>query len=668
MLVFITLISLLIAFVNFSEKFNADPLGTIQSQIIFKYQEAQIELFQYDTVANLAGIDAIYELASNGGFADKNKCGSYQNANLWSYKNSNEEYAKCIPNVEKQILVPFNKSFQDLIVTNKLNKNYFKFFANNNTKFSITGLSVLDREINISKKEPDKRIYSFKPAFTKYFDYNLSAYQAIEQFILNLEDCNNKENTKTTQNLNDCVKIKTEEFNKIIPFELKQTIITNPKIKFIDYIQTLERIKQKDCYVSFSSLKEDITFDFDVGNRVINESGNLYQTSLNFHIAEQNQNDYVPVPRVNNIKYNLKDTIKTNNLPLTPMDEIDFYKKDSKNVYFIPKSKLYNGLNLKECDYENRMFRFNLTQSKIQSYENNLEYNFAVYIEDQVEPFLSLQDFRVESKEFSQGTLLVIWKDTLSLDLKKYEIYVDNKLKKTIIPFKDVLVYDEIDWGYGNQKPFDRCRMQNAGNSLKCEYNFGAQGLFENGMSYYFNDNGEFVYVLNDLIDNQPYNIKIVAYDDDGNIFEIQKQATSKDTLPIKPLEIISPMLTVAIPPYPSIEYAAVKLNLRDPTLVLENLDGTETKDFQNKYYFYHTMGQMPSVLISNALNSGFGEPVYNVVTLAPLGLIPLKNPFRYGNQAEFLLIPVDPSINNLGVQKDNFDYNEHGEAPVSII
>lgn len=72
-------------------------IGQYQFSILMTHNKAEKALFYIDQSAKYALQQAVIDLAKNGGYSDKNDCGYYFGANLWSIQEENKALKECYP-------------------------------------------------------------------------------------------------------------------------------------------------------------------------------------------------------------------------------------------------------------------------------------------------------------------------------------------------------------------------------------------------------------------------------------------------------------------------------------------------------------------------------------------------------------------------------------------
>lgn len=638
---------------NVGSSLPETKIGSKQTDIFATVQAAQNEMFFLDLGAKYAGINSIYSLALKGGIHETNLCGNYYGKNLWNYKNPEDEYASCLPNIKTELKNEFEKTYNSFLAKNGENINY-KYFLTATPTLEIRGISLVNKEKSI---EPERK-YSYKPTTTQKYNYNFEAYNKINEFITVLnENCNEKENIQGGSELTLCVVDTLSTFNEELDdfIEIKAVYPTDSDLdlNFQQYLKELERTGYEECYFDFPKLSEEfpITYKIEsfVEEKSYSEISLLYNenkvrtsnSNLIFFMMKANRENKFEKYPGKELSYDTSKTELTYDFEggkRTEPTGLDFFKIDKNKAGFIPKKEKTDYLTYlknRPCSYENRMFIFELKEKELYPKKGEIIYSFATYVEDKKEPFISA--VKVESKEFDEGTLLIRWKHTNSLDLMNYSIFVDGTLVKKVIPWKDTKVYDSINWEYGDEKPFNTCKLDNNDAFKKCVYSFG--NTFQDLNTYYFKDSKEWVYVLNGLEDKKTYDIVIKATDDDGNTFETeQKPGISKDTLPFAPIEFQLTNDPLRTHPQTQIYTGVVGA----PLFTLFNMDGTlglESMEFK----FVH---------------SSIPLQTFNKDNLDTYYLFGASVPsYHLGVPTHYLIVQKDPSLDNLNLFVEEMGY-----------
>ena len=697
-IVFITLVVLLTAFTYYFSEKSGDDLGDSNTIIFKTYQEAQRDLVNYDVKAKSSAIDSLYHLAANSGFNKEDSCGSYYDVALLSYKNEEKDYVECIPNLEEEYENEFKENFQKTLT--KENQNNHEYFAKKiNNFFQISGFALKNKEIQIGKEE-NKRKLSYKPSFTDKINYNFTIYDLIPKFLDDVnENCKGKENNKNEKNeLDDCVDEQVKKFNKYNKnrdVEIKQNagVFKDKKESLFQDFSTLDESNFESCYYQVNKRYYYPKYDSDILNLIFRPADT--KTELFFSNISKGE----PINSKHHvINYELfwgkkeKDFIIQEDADMTTYSyeyEESVLKKISrseKNVatFNLFKCNLENPNVLcfiddetyknneefilnRPCELENRKYSFIIKDKEIYPDKGELEYKFSIYVKDVVKP--EIETLTVKDKEFDEDTSLVVWDHSLSYDITKYEVYLNGDLKKTIVPWKFVNVYNELDWKFGkSQKTFDSCMLNTDGEYTQCYYSFnGGEGQLEDNQTYYFSKTGEFVYVLKFKEDEKDFfnNVKVIAYDDDGNAAYLGVMALyPKDTLPYAPITqyVITPGLESATSTeYTSINYVGVESLLEDASLInniiseiplnidfIQNIDGSISNSLPTSRLLYHQVGTLPSINEKTDSSQLIGLTIN------------LGNVYSLTIPATFLPVYDDPSLKNIkNINLDLFGYQE---------
>ena len=658
MFVLITIIALTIVYMNVGSSLPETKIGEKQTDIFTIVQVTQNEMFFLDLGAKYAGLDSIYSLASKGGFYKENLCGEYYGKTLWSYKNKEEEYAFCMPEIERELEKEFKEDYETFLAKNGEGVDY-KYFVQENNGLEIRGISLVNKEKEI---EPERK-YSYKPTTTQKYDYKLKAYDKINEFIERLnENCNEKEDikggTELTLCVDDVLTAFEDELEGFIELKIIQPTDENVDLNFKQVLKEIERTGYEECYFNFPKLGNNFPLTYEIENfgaeKMYSEIGLFYnknkirtfEIDLLFYIIKPNQEQSLITYPDKTIKYDVAATELIYDFEgserIEPA-ELDFFKKDRNKAGFIPKKEKIDFstyLRNRPCSYENRMFMFELKEKELYLEKGEIVYSFGVYVEDKKEPFIPA--VKIESKEFDEGTLLIKWKHTSSLDLMNYTIFVDGNLVKKVVPWKEVNIYDSINWEYGDKKPFNTCKMDDEGEFKKCVYSFG--NTFKDSNTYYFQESNEWVYVLNGLEDEKTYDIVIKASDNDGNTFSSeQKPGISVDTLPFAPVEfqlINDPLRT-----HPQTQiYKGI---VGTPLMTVFNMDGTiSAGGFE--FEFVHSLTPIITFKEENLDNYYlFGASVPGYSLAVP---------------TYYLIVQKDPALDNIVLY-----VNEMGYQPKTI-
>lgn len=691
-IVALTLVVLLMAFSYYYANISTNiPLGTHQSEILLTYQNSRVDLINIDTKAKDSAINSLYDLASHSGFSKEGKCGNYKNIPLLSYKNELNDYVKCVPNIEEEYEKEFKEQFQK--ISSEKDKNNYEYFAKKfNNKFQISGFALKNKEIQIGKAE-NKRILSYKPSFTDKTKYNFTIYdKIIPNFMKQLNDnCKDKENNKVNENeLDDCVNEQLKSFNEDSKIKISLYNEKNKTYQLSQNLKDIDNTNFKDCFKQVSNpfltsgiIQPEDRFYFETKNPsslIINQD-NIFDINLNhdfYFYDETKKNPFDIRDKIYSFDIsagflqNKKDASET-----YEMQGISLYEHNG-NFFYVPKNSLwgksgddwsqYNQFESRTCEYENRMYSFIIDDSELYPEKGNLEYKFSVYIKDIVVP--EIETLSVEDKEFDEDTSLVKWKHSDSNDITKYEIYLNDNLIKTIVPWSDVNTYTQMNWEYGKEQPFNSfnsCQLEKDKNGFtQCYYSFNnRKGLLEDNQTYYFKEDQEFVYVLKFKEGQQDLfnKLKIISYDDDGNFASKDTFVLyPKDTLPYEPIKdyIITPGLeSVEDTLYGSVNYVGVESPLEIPSLInniisevpintefIKNIDGSISNKLPESRRLYHQVGVMPFI------NDKTLSTEFDGVT------IQLGMSYSTTIPAYFLPVYEDPSLENIqNINLDLFGY-----------
>lgn len=517
----------------------------------------------------------------------------------------------------------------------------------------IRGISLTHQEKEI---EPERK-YVYKTTTTQKYDYNLSAYNKINEFIEVLnEHCKEKENIQYGSELTFCVAEAITEFeDELNPFlELKAIYPSNKNsnLNFQQYLKEIMRTGYEECYFKFPKIK-NAQYQYEIENtvdekesqatiKIIHENeeiGKIDSETL-FYLIKPNREKKLNIYPGKTIKYDLETqelTYDFEGSKKTEQAEMDLFKIDKNKAGFIPKQEISDYttyLQNRPCSYENRMYIFELKEKELYPEKGNITYTFASYIKDKKEPYVP--EVRIESKEFDEGTLLIRWKHTDSLDLMNYTIFLEGVPIKTIVPWKNVNIHEKINWKYGDKKPFNTCKLENEGSFKKCVYSFG--DTFKDDQTYFFQESQEWVYVLNGLEDKKKYDIVIKATDDDGNTFSTErKPGISKDTLPFAPVEFQVTNDPLRTDPRTQI-YKGI---IGSPIITQFNMDGTLGTGFE--FEFIHSSA--PIITFNeNQLNNYYtiGAPVPGYSLILP---------------TYYLVIQKDPSLKEMPLFVEEMGY-----------
>jgi hypothetical protein len=620
------LIVLLYVYVWSSSFVAEEKIGTDQSKIFSAFQEGQKELFYLDVSGTYALINSVYELARRGGFSSGSACGDYYNISLWSYKNAEDEFSECIPKLASEI-VPVFGSFLN-------QKQFFRFFAVVDGGLSMVGVSP--SPVNISIGSTAERVYSFKPSFNVNIPYSGEAYGVINDFADELnKECSVYENS----GLSDCVQGVLAKFKHgFISLGLMQADFS-PEVVVRERMKELERVNFVECFAPF---RWEESYALEFGNRfentefstsVFHDEKKIFDAGVSVVVAGENSFGVLaPYPSQRMLVENEKLVFDSNEKEIDGRDMFVFSEGISAFVPRDEKNKFISYLEQRPCEYENRIFPFELVEKEFYPDEGSIAYDFAVYVKDDKAPEFS--GFYAEDKEFDEDTLLVKWKHTDSLDLKRYEIFVDGKLVKSFTPWKDVGIYDGISWSAGSA-PFNGCELVGYGLFKKCLYS----GIdIERGKVYFFRSSREFVYSASQLMPGR-HIVSVKAVDDDNNFYEAETEGLVVDDLPILPLSdyVVSPVL---LPPDETKYNAVNAFSFETP---LWNMDGTAATGFSG-YILFEDAG--------NAVRASDGKS-------AVVPLVLLDKVHSIAVPSEFLLVPEDPSLEHFVLYLDVMGYKK---------
>lgn len=635
-MVIMTLIALGLGYMNYLGSTTEEKIGSKQTEIFDSFQESRETLLGLDTITKFAGIDSIYSLAMEGGFSSNPPCGDYYGVPLWSYRNPEDEYTECIPEPTEEIIKPFSENFKDNLPKNQDYRNEYEFFSYQNASFHIAAFPSEKNKIDIGSGK--NRTYSYRPSVNKRFDYNLSTYRTIEelQSFLN-KKCSSKENTDDNKNLRNCVYDNTKKFSE--DHEISISVI-RPHNEFSEerlskelFKESLEYVDETtylDCYAQTLTTKKKVDKSYELKN-AIGKDFSLFEDSRFdpfFFRGQRGEKTPQIIEREEEIYYHPQtDQINPND------DSLEF-----NHIY---KNKKGEGIILEEyptvkhffpCPHEKRKYLFKITKPELYPVKGNLTYRFALYINDSAPP--EFKDLNIRDKEFDQGNLLVTWKHTDSKDLENYTVYVNGELKKTIKPWKNVKTRTYIDWEGGDGKPYDTCTLSDNEGYKECLYKgLDSEFTLEERKVYYFKENNQFVYVLHNIEDNREYDIKVTAKDDDLNKFSLKSSGGSIDDLPLNPLGKSNYMIFPMCEPETQV-YGSVMANPLIP--VLRDMKGSEDNEFSQQYVLFEDVR-------SNVVNTNKGKPV-----LTTPGLVGLNKPHHITDKTPYLLVPKDPSLDNL--------------------
>lgn len=640
-MVIMTLVVLGMGYMNYLGSTTEEKIGSKQTKIMDAFQESREILLSLDTITKFAGIESIYTLAEKGGFSTNPPCDDYYGVPLWSFKNPEDEYTECIPEPTDEIIKSFSENFEDRLPKNAKYRNEYEFFSYQNASFHISAFPSDKNRIKIGGEK--NRTYAYRPSVNKRFDYNLSTYDQIERFLSYLnEKCASKENTKEGNYLNDCVSENTEEFaedNNISLSVIGPHNLEDKKFKIESFKESLNRADKttySHCYIS-TTTKED----YDDLIRVMNKksSSMVGDSRLNtiFYPGEIKNDVPQPIDDLDSFSY----LTRTNKIVKFEGEDAD-NKIKFNNIYKSPEGE---GIiseeepGLLRCPYENRKYIFKIEEPELYPMKGNLTYKFAFYINDSTPP--EFNDLEIRDKEFDQNNLLVTWKHTKSRDLENYTVYLEGENRKVIKLWKDANIIHSIDWQGGNGKPYETCTLDS--DEGECYYKSdGNTFVLKERSVYYAQENNQFIYVMPVEENDKQYDIGVTARDDDLNNYTLESKGKSVDDLPLKPLEKNGYTISPVCDPQTQI-YESVMVTPLVP--VLERMDGSQASDFNNEYIFFETFNK-------KVLNMDKGK---RVSTLP--GFVGLDFPHHITDQSTFLLVPKDPSLDNL----DRLYINEMG-------
>jgi len=559
----ITLIVLSSAFIYYYEYNSFESLSERKAEIYTSYLDKRADLIKLDHFAKMTEIDSVYYLVNNSGFFRNGSCGTYYGTPLLSYKNSRDEYSYCFPNLYIELNKIFKFKFERKNHLFPSISYVYKSYVGENNNLKISGFALNPLLENIGSKTGsmnEKVILSY-PSFTSKVNFNFSNLYGLNSFFEGLnENCRSWENNKRNNYLDQCVESYLSEFNSLRGTsikldsgdgvetaiqDLKSTSLFNFKSCYYDF-RFKEGMSTDKMFVRFEYLPTDL-YNISLA-RVKDGKYDLFGSSIlnkNFYFASKENNLIVPL-ELNKYTYSYEtslnsmislsgDVKKMNSLRLYSCDLVD-------NAFCFISDDLYNQnfdfFNNRICEFENRRYRFKFEGSELYPEKGNLTYRFGYYVEDLADP--EFDNLVVRDKEFDEDTSLIIWNHSISNDVKKYEIFVDGVLVKTIVPWDMVSVFTDINWEAGDQDLFKSCNLAPDSNTnIQCYYD-SKEGkiLLQDNKTYFFKENNQFVYVLNYKLYNlkkSKHVIKVVSYDDDGNLFDMEYLTDYPiDTLPYK--------------------------------------------------------------------------------------------------------------------------------------
>ncbi|MBW2998817.1 hypothetical protein KY321_04730 [Candidatus Woesearchaeota archaeon] len=642
-IVLISLIVIVAAIVFHVQNKNPVDLGRVQSGILETYQQSQINQLKTELKAKLSAVNTIYNLAQNSGFV-KSKCGNYYGVPLLSYKNRDGEYAFCNSNFAEQFEIRFKEEFEG-----KQN-NYLYFTNKNNDSLEIRGIAKKSTSLNFNEQK-DYRVYSYKDAFSNGLDYNFYVYDyLIPNFLNELnEHCSDVENNKISNYLDRCVEGFLKNYNSknglsnsIFEIKFDDEVLKDRELSVIQKIKNLEESNFQYCYhdvgkefkrIDYASTDINIRFINDDGlnssdiyfqrKENLEEDSNTFGTRTNSFVSLSYSDkvlvDYAFYKGVfrNGVilpldlkkstyayNYNKNELLHQSARSIEEAHGVDLFKCDRENeksVCLLSSDVVFSNENfLKQrlCEFENRKYVFRIDDNEYYPEKGPLVYKFSTYVEDKVKPEFRKQNMIVQPKDFAEDVVLIRFPHSKSNDITTYDIFLNDNLIKKIKPWVGINIYDEIDWSYGNKQKenvLDSCQVEKEGSYYQCYNSFnGGGGLFEEGKTYFFKNNNEFVHVL-DLSEYnlQKNEIKIRYNDDDLNYEEEEiKKIELQDRLPLLPLKYglyldgktYSSLITRASsgdnPTYFLVTYSAVPVS--------QNMDGSIDSDESGNLLIYY--------------------------------------------------------------------------------
>lgn len=169
---------------------SGEYLGDAQMDLMKDFQKGDDVLLYIDQSAKYSSHQSIYDLAGNGGFYEKEKCGKHFGYNFWLAESGTGE---CFPDYKENFGAVFNENL------NKYLKNYRGISITNNYNVqlkdkSIIGIANSDVTVPISILSPEKKnfvtgAYYIKPSFNINVDYDFDDYLELKEISSTIAQC-----------------------------------------------------------------------------------------------------------------------------------------------------------------------------------------------------------------------------------------------------------------------------------------------------------------------------------------------------------------------------------------------------------------------------------------------------------------------------------------------
>ena len=591
------------------------PLGHLQSELFGTHNDLVAKQVSLDVQSKKDTLDAVYHVAKNAGFFQQGGCGTYYGIPLWTYKNPEDEYAWCAPNVTQEI-------------TNTLSSTYpeHAVYTEARPHVVVAGQGLLPETTTLE----NGRNMTDRLSFTHDFPYTLKAYENITHFIKELnEACSDKED----EDLATCVHVQAQKNG--FEDDTKEEFSPSPNEHMKEQLKEMQRTNYRICHEEYEHIEETFTFKQNGRNTLFDNE--VFSFPLSVFTS-----DSEPVVADELVYDGDEEEIQG-----IALDEFDVFT-DLPFTWQIlskqAKSERKDFFEDRPCSQEKRTFRFRFSEEAFYPLREDIVYEFAVYVKDEVPPAFS--DLRVFDKNFDQENVFVSWKHTYSKDLKAYTIFVDDSFRKQVIPW-EVIIREAWDEDEGKtQGLFEQCKLEKEEGTVQCLFDTGEKEVLKDEAVYYFTEQRQFLFITEG--GDGETEVIIEAVDDDTNTHNETESGERIDDLPYEPVSVeffAAPECAVSwVDGVPSYTF----LNIIGGTSPSHTMDG-EDESAPNTY-----------IILENPPRRGKATSSYVISDLSvPITL----GGARLCNAGfEYLVVAVDPSLDVIEI-----DLNEMGFEPKKI-
>lgn len=460
----------------------------------------------------------------------------------------------------------------------------------------ITGAAVSEEKPSEDSDDVIYGTYSITPNFKTKIDYDFSEYEDVVNKAKEMyEECS------LEQDLEDCINLKIIEYSKE-GLQWKLSCDTDEEDFFSSFVEGF--ISCKDSYD-----KEGFC-EFKVLS-LPNEKFTVHLSSeddkTKIELKDKGLIEYIDIPCKYpadiDFDFTVGDFISETAMIIDNEDTVKFYKKEDELYYFKEKKDLKFSFSsdLKISPAKKDTYRFCVIspytyykydeeEKKVE--EKNLEYRFALRFKDELSP-PKISGVEVKDKTNDENSITVSWDESSAKDVKSYIVYYSEEdfsgqdiINKDIknpedqsinIAKKEFLVKDRVEI---DEIGLENCFFLQTGKP--CTYENYDEPL-ENDKLYYLNNKQEYLIVIDNILDDESYNVFVIAEDHLGNLpktVELEEDKFLADGMSIDDLE-------------PGLISTLEKSGLDSGILELSwdseiyNIDGTISKDISgfNVYY-----------------------------------------------------------------------------------